>query len=231
MTRNAITKSSPDLVRGILLRYALALPVCALVFFLPAGTWRFWEAWVYMVVLLVPPLFAMVWLLRHEPDLLERRMRMREREPEQRRLVAASSVPLLLAYVLPGFDHRFQWSDVPTVLVLLADLGVLVSYVFIFLVFRENRYAGRTVEVDEGQSVISSGPYAVVRHPMYLGVVLMYVLSPLALGSYWAMLCALPVVWVIAARARNEEEVLVRDLPGYDDYMRRVRYRLVPGIW
>jgi protein-S-isoprenylcysteine O-methyltransferase Ste14 len=156
---------------------------------------------------------------------------LREKEARQRRILSASAIPFLLAFLLPGFDHRFGWSDVPVPVILAADALVLVGYVFVILVFRENRYASRVVEVETGQQVISTGPYSVVRHPMYLGTLLMYLLSPIALGSYWAALFALPLIWVLVARMRNEEEVLLRDLPGYADYLQRVRYRLIPGVW
>ena len=174
---------------------------------------------------------AGTYLLTHEPDLIERRLRWREKESQQRRIIAISLIPFLLAYLLPGLDHRFGWSDVPSAVVLGADALVLLGYLLIVLVFRENRYASRSVEVVEGQEVIVTGPYAVVRHPMYVGTLLMYLLSPVALGSYWAALFALPLLWVIRARIRNEEEVLLRDLPGYGAYMERVRYRLIPRLW
>ena len=112
-----------------------------------------------------------------------------------------------------------------------ADLLVLLAYGFVILVFRENHYAARVVEVEQGQKVIDTGPYAIVRHPMYLGVLVMYIFSPLALGSYWAVLPMLLMIPILVARLRNEETVLVRDLPGYADYMQRTKYRLVPGIW
>lgn len=227
----AATGVSPDLARRVVARFALAPPVMMLMFFVPAGTWRYWEAWVYILVLCVPLVFAMWYLLKHEPDLLERRMRLREKEARQRRILSFSLIPFLLAFLLPGFDHRFGWSDVPTAIVLLADVVVLAGYLLVMRVFMENRYASRVVEVEAGQQVISTGPYAVVRHPMYVGTLAMYLLSPIALGSWWAALCALPLIWVLVERIRNEEEVLVRDLPGYAEYRQRVRHRLVPGVW
>jgi len=231
MTTAPAPTASPELVRRVVSRFALAAPVMALMFFVPAGTWRYWEAWVYMAVLLVPLVFAGWYLLKNEPDLLERRMRLREKEAQQRRILSVSLIPFLLAFLLPGFDHRFGWSHVPTAVVLGADALVFLGYMFVLLVFRENRYASRVVEVEAGQQVISTGPYSLVRHPMYLGTLLMYLLSPIALGSYWAALCALPLIWVIVARIGNEETVLLRDLAGYAEYRRRVRYRLIPGVW
>lgn len=229
MTAN--THASPELVRKVLARFALSVPAMALLFFVPAGTWRYWEAWVFLAVICGPLTFALVTLLRDEPDLLARRMRLGEKEPAQRRIVAASLVPFLLAFLLPGFDHRFGWSDIPPGVVLAADALVLAGYVLVLVVFRHNRYASRIVEVEAGQQVITTGPYAIVRHPMYLGVLPMYVLSPIALGSWIAALFALPMVWVLVERIREEEKLLVRDLAGYVEYQQRTRYRLIPGLW
>jgi protein-S-isoprenylcysteine O-methyltransferase Ste14 len=228
---SSIRKASPQLVRTVVSRFGMALVVMMLAFFLPAGTLRYWEAWMYLAVLLVPLCFAAVYLVRYEPDLLERRMRLREKEAAQRRILGASYVFFLAAFLLPGFDHRFGWSDVPTAVVLIADAFVLLGYLMVLVVFRENRYASRIVEVEAEQQVISTGPYALVRHPMYVGTLLMYLASPIALGSYVAFPFILPLVWVIVARIANEEQVLDRDLAGYSEYACRVRYRLIPHVW
>jgi protein-S-isoprenylcysteine O-methyltransferase Ste14 len=217
--------------RTVYTRLAVACLVLPLIFFVPAGTWRYWEAWVYLAIVLVPVFFVMRYLLKHDPAFLERRMRTREQQTPQRWVIVVSFLWFFLAFTLPGFDRRFGWSDVPVWAVLLADLVVLLGYGVILRVFRENRYASRVVEVTEGQVVISTGPYAVLRHPMYVGVLLMYLATPVALGSWWALLPALLIVPLLVARIRNEEEVLARDLPGYTDYMQKTRYRLIPGIW
>jgi protein-S-isoprenylcysteine O-methyltransferase Ste14 len=156
---------------------------------------------------------------------------MREREAEQRLIIKLSYLYFLITFLLPGFDHRFGWSKVPGVVVVLADVVVLLGYGMFFLVLRENRYASRIIEIAPEQQVISRGPYALVRHPMYLGVMLMYVFSPLALGSYWAMIPAIGIIPLLVARIRNEESVLARELEGYSDYIQKTRYRLIPGIW
>jgi len=229
--RASPSMSQSELRRVVYTRMLLLIPVLGLIFFLPAGTLRYWEAWVYMGILLIPMFFAMSYFLKYEPEFLERRMRTREQETEQRAIIKWSVVWFLLAFILPGFDYRFGWSDVPVWVVLLADLVILLSYALILWVFRENRYASRVVEVEQTQQVIRSGPYAVVRHPMYVGVVLMYLASPVALGSWWALLPALLIIPIIVARIVNEEKVLARDLPGYTEYMQETRYRLIPGVW
>jgi protein-S-isoprenylcysteine O-methyltransferase Ste14 len=229
MTAQTLTQG--QLFRMAVVRLVAAIPILALVLFLPAGTWNYWEAWAYLAILLIPMLLVLLYLLKYNPDLLERRMRMREKETQQKGLVLLSLVYFLLVYSLPGLDHRFGWSHVPVAVVLAAQVAVLLGYGIVFLVFRENRFAARVVEVEERQTVIGSGPYAVVRHPMYVGVTIMYIFSPLALGSYWAVLPALLIIPLLAARILNEESVLMRDLPGYTAYMQKVGRRLIPGVW
>ena len=223
--------SQSELIRMVFVRFLGAILVLSAVFFLPAGTFAYWEAWVYLAILFIPMLFVLIYLLKNDRGLLARRMKMREREAEQKLIIKLSYIPFLLAFLLPGFDKRFGWSNVPVGVVVLADILVLLGYGIVFLVFRENRYASRIIEVEQGQTVISSGPYAIVRHPMYLGSLLLYILSPLALGSYWAMIPAILIIPIIVARIRNEESVLARDLNGYQEYMQKTRYRLIPGIW
>jgi protein-S-isoprenylcysteine O-methyltransferase Ste14 len=201
------------------------------VFFIPAGTLAYWEAWVYLAVLLIPFAFAVLYLFKTSPALLERRMQTREREPAQRRLISLSLLWFILAFILPGLDRRFGWSDVPVPVVLAADLLVLLGYGIVILAFRENQYASRIVQVEQDQQVITTGPYALVRHPMYVGAMLMYGASPLALGSYWALIPALVIVPILVVRIANEEQVLERELPGYPEYRQATRYRLLPGIW
>lgn len=223
--------SQSELRRIVYTRLAFVVPVLGLVFFLPAGTLRYWEAWVYMAVLVIPMFFAMNYFLKYEPEFLERRMRLKEKETQQRTIIKLSWVYFALAFILPGLDQRFGWSEVPVWTVLLADLVVLLGYGVILRVFRENRYASRVVEVERGQQVISSGPYGVVRHPMYVGTLLMYLASPVALGSWWALLPALLIVPILYMRIVNEEKVLAEGLPGYAEYMQKTRYRLIPGVW
>lgn len=213
------------------IRLFMAIPALGLMFFLPAGTLNYWEAWLYMAVLFVPLFFMARFLIKNDPALLERRMRMREREREQGILIKLSYVYFLVTFLLPGFDRRFEWSDAPAWMVLLANGLVLAGYLFVTWVFRTNSYASRVVEVEEKQKVIDTGPYAIVRHPMYLGMGLLYVMSPLALGSYWAMIPAVLIIPILIARILNEEKVLVRDLHGYEEYRRKVKFRMLPYLW
>jgi len=202
-----------------------------LILFVPAGTLDYWEAWVYCAVLLVPFLFVLTYLLRKDPELLVRRLRLNERESAQKRIIRASSLIFFTGFLIPGLDHRYSWSDIPVDAVLAADVLVILGYALVFLVFKENPFASRVVEVEQGQSVISTGPYALVRHPMYLGTIIMWLATPLALGSFWALPVFLIMPIILVYRIMNEEEVLLRELPGYREYTHKVKYRLIPGIW
>jgi protein-S-isoprenylcysteine O-methyltransferase Ste14 len=212
-------------------RILVFIPILFAMFFLPAGTFAYWEAWVYLTILLIPMILVLIYLVKNDPGLLERRMRMREKEAEQKLIIKISYLCFLLVFLLPGFDKRFEWSSAPVVVVIVADVLVLLGYGIFFLVLRENRYASRIIEVEQEQKVIRSGPYAIIRHPMYLGVSLMYILSPLALGSYWAMIPSLLIIPLLVARIRNEESLLGRELKGYQEYVQKTKYRLIPGIW
>ncbi len=226
------TALSPRQLRKMVVgRLLAAVFVLGGMFFLPAGTILYWEAWAFMVVLFIPVSVFAAYLLKYNPALLERRLKRIEKEPQQKRIIAVSTMVLLAAFLLPGFDKRFGWSSVPIWLVIVADVIVLLGYLLFVLTLRENEYASRTVEVEQQQRVITTGPYSFVRHPLYLAVTLIYGFSPLALGSYWALIPVALFLVVLVARILNEEKVLLRDLDGYADYCMAVRYRLIPGIW
>jgi protein-S-isoprenylcysteine O-methyltransferase Ste14 len=229
--KNTRIKSPGRLHKMLAVRFVLVILIMAAMFFLPAGTLNYWQAWIFMAILLVPMCLVLAYFLKKDPELLERRMRTKEKEPEQKAIIKLSYPLFLAAFLLPGFDRRFGWSMVPPFAVIAADIIVLAGYGLVFLVMRENRYLSRVVEVEQKQNVISTGPYAVVRHPMYAAVIPMYFFSPLALGSFWALIPAAAIPLVIIARIFNEEKVLGKDLEGYSDYSRRVKYRLIPGVW
>ena len=213
------------------LRLVIGFPIIGLLFFWPAGTFDYWQAWLWMAVLFLPLMGMFLYLVKRDPALLERRVRTGEQRPEQRRIIAVSALFLILIFLLPGFDKRYGWSSVPVWLVIVADLIILAGFALNFLVIRVNTYASRVVEIQEGQQVIASGPYALVRHPMYLSIILILFATPIALGSFWGVLPTLAYIPLLAARAKNEEELLVNDLAGYREYMQKTRYRLFPGIW
>jgi len=223
--------SSRRLVAMAFVRIIAGVFLLAAMLFWPAGTWDYWQAWVYLAVIFVPMLFLLAYLLKNDPGLLERRLQSKETHTEQKLIVVLASTCYAVAFVLPGFDQRYGWSTVPPAVSLAADVVVLAGYGLFALVLRENSYASRTIEVEQGQRTITTGPYAVVRHPMYVAILMMLLATPVALGSWWAVIPALPLVAVLVARIRNEERVLIEELEGYSEYMQTTRYRLIPGVW
>lgn len=220
-----------ELKKTVFLRIGVAVPFVALLIILPSGRWDYWQGWLYLLILFIPMFFVLAYLLKNDPVLLERRMRSREKEAAQRRIIGLFILYFLLVFTLPGFDVRFGWSNMPPWVSLLANGLVLTGYLVFVWVLLTNSYLSRVVEVDAGQKVITTGPYAIVRHPMYAGISLLYIASPVALGSWWALIPALFIIPLLIARIRNEEQVLLHDLPGYEDYIRKVKYRLLPGVW
>jgi len=217
--------------KKVLLRFVPALALLGLAFFVEAGTWKYWQAWVYIIILFLPVGGVIVYFLKKEPEVMERRIRQKEKETAQKWISSIIGLLLAAGFLLPGFDRRFGWSAVPTALVIAADLMFLLGYAIFVRVILENRYLSRVVEVTPDQKIITTGPYAVIRHPMYVGTILIYLFSPLALGSYWALIPMALATAVFPLRVKNEESVLLRDLSGYREYTQKVRFRLIPGIW
>ena len=219
------------LVFGALSKLILGAVLIGALLFLPAWTLNWPNAWLFMLLLLVPMLIMGIVLLIKAPALLEKRLSNREKETTQRGVVALSALMFPIGFVLSALDFRFAWSSVPSWLTVTASLLFLIGYGMYAEVMRENAYLSRTVEVQEGQTVISTGLYGIVRHPMYLATLLMFLPLPLILGSFWGVIpfCLYPVVIVI--RILNEETVLTAGLVGYAEYKTRVRYRLIPFVW
>ena len=229
---------STSLARNAWRGLAQFVAALAVLLWLSAWTLRFWQAWVYLLVFTACVSGITAYFLRHDPELVVRRMRAgpaAEHDPAQRRLQAIASVMLCALYVVAGLDRRWGRSGgsepIDWRLSLAADAVVAAGFAVIFRTFQENSYASATVEVGDAQRVISTGPYGLVRHPMYAGAIPLFLATSLALGSWWALIPAAGLAAVIVSRLRKEEDFLARDLPGYADYMRQVRFRLVPGIW
>jgi len=217
-------------VKGISL-LALTVVVTGLLLFLPAGSFNYWQAWLFMGVLFIPFIFVVLYLIRNNPDLIERRLRFKEKEAGEKTIIKLSQVVFFIGILVPGFDYRFGWSHVPFWLVIAADIVIFLGYMLIFLTFKENSYASRIVEVEKKQKICTTGPYAIIRHPMYAGIIPMYISVPLALGSYYALIFFVPTIGVVFYRIFDEEKILSKNLKGYREYMKKVKYRLIPGIW
>ncbi|MFV8749079.1 methyltransferase family protein [Nannocystaceae bacterium ST9] len=223
--------SDRELLVRVLTRWFAGVLTIAAMLLLPAGTWAYWPAWLYMGVTFLPMLGVVVYLRARDPGLLERRMQWHEGQARQRALVGSGGLIYIAGFLIPGFDHRYGWSSVPTFVIVASALIVLAGYALFVVVLRANSYAARTVRVEQDQPLIRTGPYAWVRHPMYSAVSLMTLFTPTTLGSYWALLAFGWMLPLLVVRIRGEEAVLRRELAGYPEYCEQVRYRLVPGIW
>ena len=215
-------------------RSALSVLALAAILFVPAGSLRFWQGWLYGFVFVVATAAISIYFLKHDPKLVERRMHvgpLAEQRPTQKIIMAITLVGFVSLLALPGLDYRWHWSAVPLWLVLAANAGVALSFVVFFIVLKQNSYAASTIRVETGQPVVSTGAYAIVRHPLYSGALLFLLFTPLALGSCWTLLVLIPVIPVLAWRLLDEERFLQQNLPGYAEYCRATRFRLIPWIW
>ena len=225
-------------MRSLILRSIAGLlfliAMLGLALFGSAGTLSYWRAWLYLAVFGGCVMLITLYLFVRDRHLLESRLNVgpaAERQRSQQLIQGLASMFFLLVYVVSGLDHRFGWSHVLPALSVLSDVFVALGLLIVFLVFRENTYTSAIIELADQQRVVSTGPYGVVRHPMYSGALLMLLFTPLALGSWVALPLVLPLMLVIAARLLAEEKFLAKGLAGYDDYRRRVRYRLIPWVW
>ena len=220
-----------NLIFSALTKYIMGLVLVGVLLFLPAWTFYYPGAWLFMALLFVPMLLMGIVLFAKAPALLEKRLNHKENEKTQRGVIALSGLMFPIGFVLSALDFRFGWSSVPLWLVIIASVLFLIGYGMYAEVMRENAYLSRTVEVQENQTVISTGLYGVVRHPMYLATLLMFLPLSLILGSFWGLVpfALYPVVTVM--RILNEEKVLTEGLHGYVEYKKKVKYRLIPFIW
>ena len=213
------------------LKLGLGMVLLAVLVFLPAGTFRFWNGWLLMAVLFLPMLAAGVILLIKRPALLEQRLKSKETQREQNLVVKLSGLMFIVGFILAGLDFRFRWTLLPDWVSYLAAAIFLLAYLLYAEVLRENPWLSRTVVVQEEQTVVSTGLYGIVRHPMYTATLLLFLSMPLILGSLLSFLVFLAYPVIIAKRIRNEEALLKADLPGYAAYRQKVRWRLIPFIW
>lgn len=212
-------------------KLVLGFVLIATLLFLPAGTWCYTQAWLFIALLFIPMTIMGVWLYLFQPELLAKRLNNKEKEKEQKSVVSFSGLMFIAGFVLCGLDYRFGWSVVPLWLTISASLIFLLGYAMYAEVMRENAYLSRTIELQEEQKLIDSGLYGVIRHPMYTATILMFVSMPIILGSLWSLIvfAIYPILMVL--RIKNEEQVLAAGLKRYSDYQKRVRYRLIPWIW
>ena len=219
------------LLINALTKFICGLILVGLLLFLPAGTFNYPNAWLFVGILFIPMIFLGVVLFTKAPELLKKRLDTKEKESTQKGVVAFSALIFLIGFILAGLDFRFGLSKVPLAVVTIASLLFLISYGLYAEVMRENAYLSRTVKVQENQKVIDTGLYGIVRHPMYTATILMFLSIPLVLGSWYAFVVFLFYPVIIAVRIKNEEQVLSKELPGYEEYKQKVKYKILPFIW
>ena len=212
-------------------KFFVGVLAVGLLIFLPAGTLRFGQGWLLMGVLFVPMFLAGLFLMVKDPDRLRRRLDAREKEMTQKTVLLLSGLMFLAAFVLAGLSFRFGWLRFPRWVSVLGAILFLLGYVLYAFVLNENAYLARTVKVEKGQKLVDTGLYGVIRHPMYAATLLLFLSMPLILGSLLSLLVMLVYPFIIARRIQNEEQVLMRELPGYREYRKKVRWRLIPFLW
>lgn len=213
------------------LKFVLGVIVIGILIFLPAGTFHYWNAWMFMGILFIPMLFAGIVMMFKNPELLKKRLNAKEQQSEQNLVIKLSGLMFVIGFVIAGLNFRFQWIILPDWVSWAGVAIFLFSYLLYAEVLRENTYLSRTVEVQDGQKVIDTGLYGIVRHPMYSATIILFLSMPLVLGSIVSFAIFLTYPLIIAKRIRNEEAVLEENLDGYIEYKKKVKYKLIPFIW
>ena len=214
-----------------ILKFTLGVVLVGLLIFLPAGTWEYPAGWLLMGILFVPMFLAGIVMMRKNPDLLKSRLNAKEKQGEQQLVVKLSGLMFLFGFIVAGLDFRFGWLPMPGAVSIGGAVVFLIAYGLYGEVLRENTYLSRTIEVQKDQKVIDTGLYGVVRHPMYSATVLLFLAMPLVLGSLISFVIFLAYPFIIAKRIRHEEAFLEKELPGYAEYIEKVKYRLIPFVW
>ena len=214
-----------------ILKFSLGAVLVGLLIFLPAGTFAYFNGWLFMGILFVPMFLAGLVMMAKNPRLLESRLDAKEKETEQSLVVKLSGLMFLAGFIVAGLGVRYGWYTLPKPVVIVSAVVFLIAYILYAEVLRENTYLSRTIEVQEGQKVIDTGLYGIVRHPMYSVTLLLFLSMPLVLGSIYSFVIFLAYPFIIAKRIKHEEEFLEKELNGYKEYKQKVKYRLIPFIW
>jgi protein-S-isoprenylcysteine O-methyltransferase Ste14 len=215
----------------VIIRYILSLIFASVLLFLPAGSLKFWNAWVFLSALFIPMLFVLIYLIIKDPELLQKRIKTNEKEKSQKIYLVLSIITILITFIVPGLDFKNHWSQIPDWLVIVATVIMILGYYMFFMVMKQNRYASRVIEIQKGQKVIDFGLYSIVRHPMYLAATILFCSIPIILGSLYGLIPVFLIPLLLIIRILNEEKVLKENLNGYSEYMKKVKYRLIPFIW
>lgn len=214
-----------------IIKFSLGLIIVGLLLFLPANTFKYWNAWLFICLLFVPMFIAGIVLMIINPDLLRKRLNAKEKEVKQKFVVLFSGLMFVLGFVIAGLNFKYEWLILPNIIVIISSVLFIIAYILYAEVLRENTYLSRTIEVQENQKVVDSGLFGIVRHPMYAVTILLFLTMPLILGSIYSFIIFLVYPFIIAKRIKNEEEVLENNLEGYKEYKEKVKYKIIPFIW
>ena len=212
-------------------KFILGLLLVGVLLFLPAGTLEFWNAWLFIGLLFIPMLFIAIILFVKNPKLLEKRIKGKETEKEQKLVILLSLIVFVAGFLISGFDFRYGWSNLPNIVVIIGSIILVISYILYAEVMRENTYLSRSIEIQENQKVIDSGLYGIVRHPMYMATTFLFLSFPIVLGSLYGFIIFLTYPFILAKRIKNEEKVLEDGLDGYKEYKQKIKYKMIPFIW
>jgi len=219
------------MLKHAIFSFLVAVVTTAVLIFLSAGTLAYWQGWIFMALFSIPMALIMVYLFKCSPELLKKRLDTKEKKTGQGILAKLFYITVCLTFIISGLDKRYSWSSVPFAVVIASEILFLAGFLFLFLVFKENKYLAHTVVVTQDQQVVATGPYAIVRHPMYLSELIMFIFVPMSLGSYWGIIPNILLIVLLGVRILTEEQVLLGELKGYSDYVQKTRYRLIPLVW
>ena len=214
-----------------IIKFILGVVIIGLLIFVPANTINYWNGWLFMGLLFIPMFLAGIFMMVKSPELLRKRLNAKEKENEQKLVVKLSGLMFLIGFIIAGLNYRYGWIIIPDYIVIISSVLFIISYILYAEVLRENAYLSRTIEVQENQKVIDTGLYGIVRHPMYAATILLFLSMPLVLGSVISFIIFLVYPFIIAKRIKNEEEVLEKELKGYSEYKKKVKYKMIPFIW
>jgi len=214
-----------------IIKFLLGVLIIGLLLFIPAKTLDYWNGWLFMGLLFIPMFIVGIVMMKKKPDLLRKRLNAKEKQNEQKQVLLFSGLMFSIGFIIAGLNYRYKWIVMPNSVVVVSSAIFIIAYILYAEVLRENTYLSRTIEVQENQKVVDTGLYGIVRHPMYTTTILLFLSMPLVLGSFISFLIFLVYPFIISKRIKNEEEVLERELDGYSDYKKKVKYKMIPFIW
>ncbi len=223
MSKKLFLEAMTKIIMGII--------IIGLLIFIPAGSIEFFNGWLFIILLFVPMFVAGIFMMINNPELLKRRLNAKEKEGEQKEVVALSGIMFIVGFIIAGLNYRYNWMELSNTIVVIGSILFLLSYFLYAIVLIQNEYLLRTIEVEKDQKLVDTGLYGIIRHPMYLATISLFLSMPLILGSFYSFIIFLAYPFIIVKRIKNEEKVLEKDLKGYKEYEKKVKYRLIPYIW